>query len=147
MEKITKYRANDGSEWSTKLSAAMREDMIIQVQGAMKNLKDHPTDLNWDGYVQHSEESVVECKKSLFSIANKEGVLAGWIEDQMKSHGKTTDDLIYNSHPSWFGRMLDGAHTPLMRAYGRLCRIDDLCREWNQPYFVSNPPADASCVG
>jgi len=147
MEQITKYKANDGSEWDSLAGALNREDMIVSVGCAMMNLKDTPSDLNWDGYIQHSEESLAECKRDLFSIVNQERVLAGWIEDQMKSHGKTTDDLIYNCHPSWFGRMLDGAHTPLTRAYGRLCCIDDLCREWNQPYFVSNTPKNAVCVG
>jgi hypothetical protein len=84
-------------------------------------------------------------REQLFAIANQDGVLKWWIDDQKKK-GQTDAELIA-CHPSWFCRMLDGGHAPLDRAYNRLCCIDEQNREWNQPYFAMNPPADAREVG
>jgi hypothetical protein len=128
--------------------AAVRENMIGAVAGAINTLKNRPSDPNFEGYIQQDEEQVMECKKLLFSIANTEGVLKWWIDKQIKNRGKTNCDLIKNCHPSWFGRMLDGGHQPLNQAYHRLCCLDDKFREWNQPYFAMNPGTGKRvCVG
>ena len=105
---------------------------------AMALLKPTPLKSNWSGYLQQNHDAVLNCKRGLFLIANTKGILASWIADQI-THGKTVEQLISETHPSWFGRMLDGGHRPLERAYGRLCCIDDLSREWNQPYYVAHP--------
>jgi hypothetical protein len=148
MKKITKYRANDGSEWDTYKDALVREHMIDFVDSAMAKLKTTPGDSNWEGYVQHDKNTIFQCKKELFEIANQEGVLKWWIDSQINEHGKTVNELIEACHPSWFGRMLDGGHAPLSVAYRRLMCIDDLYREWNQPYYAINPGSGKEeCVG
>jgi hypothetical protein len=148
MEKVIRYKANDGSEWDSAGPCEARDEMIREVDAAMKLLKPTPNDCNWKGYVQQSEAAVTQCKELLYAIANREGVLKWWIDGQKREHGKTDSDFIYRVHASWFGRMLDGGHEPLGSAYGRLCSIDDKFREWNQPYYASHPEqGEMICVG
>jgi hypothetical protein len=122
--------------------------MITEVNRAMSLLKETPKECNWKGYVQQNATAVIRCKEMLFAIANQEGVLKWWIDRQKQDHGRSDFDLIHTTHASWFGRMLDGGHDPLGRAYSRLCSIDDQNREWNQPYFALNPSEGVPvCVG
>ena len=148
MEQITKWKANDGSEWDSQEKCIARGRMIEDVDRAMAVLKPHPTDLNWEGYVQHDQKTLLECKRALFKISNQEGVLKWWIDKQKVEHGKTEKDLIESCHPSHFCRMLDGGNRPLDRGYSRLCCIDENLREWNQPFFALNPEKGKDlCVG
>lgn len=148
MKTITKYKADDGSEWDSAEKCVAREQMIVGVEKAMAVLKPHPTNLNWDGYVQHDQETLLECKRSLFKISNQKGVLKWWIDKQKVEHGKTEKDLIEDCHPSYFLRMLDGGNRPICSGYSRLAAIDENLREWNQPYFALNPGTGiCRCVG
>ena len=148
MKTITKYVADDGSEWGDEFAAKNRESLVLAVRDAMTFLKPTPNDLNWEGYVQQTPTLVLQCKCNLFAIANQDGILKCWIDRQKNDHGKTEEDLIVDCHPSWFGRILDGSCRPLETAYGRLCCIDEKCREWNQPYFALNPSKGRDvCVG
>lgn len=139
MQTITKYRALDGSEWNTAADCIARDNLVAEVKLAMSVLKPTPTDMNWGGYVQQKPVDVRYCKEKLYEIANQEGILRSWIDRQKNEYGKTDKDLIEDTHPSWFGRMLDGGHRPLANAYSRLCCIDSEFREWEQPYYANNP--------
>ena len=148
MEKVIRYKANDGSEWDSAGPCEARDEMIREVDDAMKLLKPTPDECNWKGYVQQCRFSVARCKADLYEVAKQEGVLKWWIDSQKNDHGKNDVQLINEVHPSWFGRMLDGGHAPLSDAYHRLCCIDSEFREWNQPYFANNPQdAEMVCVG
>ena len=142
MHAITKYVANDRSEWNTVEDAEKRDELIIDVKVATSILKEAPDDMefaNGHGYVQQRPEIIQNVKESLYALANRDGVLKWWIDGQKKDRGKTDSDLINNCHPSYFCRMLDGGHGPLSEAYNRLCRIDEQNREWGQPYYAINP--------
>ena len=143
MRSVTRYQANDGSEWDTAEKAHKRDAMSSAVDSAMCLLRDVPSELNWEGFVQQDPETIREVKRRLFEIANVHGVLKWWIDSQQKEHSKTENDLAQNCHPSWFVRLLDGGSRPLGIAYGRLCAIDEHGREWNQPYYANNPPKGA----
>ena len=148
MIEIVKWKANDGSEWGSQENCIARERMIEDVDRVMALLKPHPTELNWEGYVQHDLSSILECKHALFKIANQEGVLKWWIDEQKTKYGKTEKELIEDVHVSWFCRMLDGGNRPLDLGYTRLYCIDEKLREWNQPYFAMNPGKGIDrCVG
>lgn len=147
MEIVTRFKANDGSEWNTETECRAQDAMIVEVAAALAQLKPTPTDCNWDGYVQQNSAAVTRCKEMLYKIANRDGVLKWWLDSQKKNHNKTDADLI-RCHPSYFGRMLDGGHAPLSKAYIRLCCIDDAQREWNQPFYAINPDKGVmKCVG
>lgn len=141
MKKITKYQANDGSEWKTKEDAEKRDILIVEVEAAMSPLQPNPGTIefaNGHGFVRQDVVAVANVRKNLYAIARRDGVLKWWIDQQKAQHGQTDEGLMA-VHPSWFSRMLDGAHRPLDRAYSRLCCIDDQYREWGQPYFASHP--------
>lgn len=141
-QQITKWKAADGSEWSSQEKADERELLILAVQIAMKPLGDRPNlpNCGFDnggGYVQHDPASVVRARLDLYEIAK--GPLGWWIKEQKEKHGQTDYSLAVEVHVSWHQRMLDGGCDPLERAYGRICCIDDKYREWGQPFFGMNP--------
>ncbi len=146
MKTITKYQSTDGSEWNAPEQAIARDKMEAEVNEALGCLIKPPAEPNWEGFVQQDASDVLECKTMLFQIANQEGVLKWWIDDQLTKHGKTERQLIEDVHPSWFGRMLDGGHGPLGRGYGRMACIDKQYRQWNQPFYAANPVEGAKCV-
>jgi len=140
MQTVTMYKANDGSLWKTKSEAIERDSISGAVAKAMKILPKRPKNSLDNEYVQHSRQDLISCKTALFEIA-KAGPLKWWIDNQKAVHGKTDKGLIEVTHPSWFGRMLDGGCCPLGDAYARLCCIDSEDREWEQPYHANHTPA------
>lgn len=138
---ISKYVADDGSEWNEVSKAAFRNALIASVNMAMDNLKVRPDNIefaNGHGYVQQDAESIKRCKQVLFEIANQDGVLKWWIDGQKEKFG-STDESFLTTDPGWFGRMLDGSHAPLSRAYARFGCIDSQNREWGQPFYANHP--------
>ena len=138
MEVVTKYRANDGSEWASADEAIAREQQILMVNEAMRPLGERPDDegcrfSNGEGFRRHSLARVRQAKAALIALTRPH--VSAWMDGQEKGYGRDMMDV----HPSWFLRMLDGASRPLERAWGRLSCIDDEGREWGQPYFASNP--------
>lgn len=141
-QQITKWKAADGSEWTSQDKADERELLILAVKEAMKPLGDKPNlpgceFENGGGFVQHDPANVVRARLDLYEIAK--GPLGWWIRDQKEIHGKTDYALAVEIHVSWHLRMLDGGCDPLERAYGRIACIDDKHREWGQPFFGMNP--------
>lgn len=134
MKTITKWQANDGSEWDSPECATKRDTLIAEVAAVMDPMGQRVTDHG--GHKQHTGSVVETVRDGLYAIANRDGILKWWINDQKSKFSKTDADLI-RCHPSWFCRMLDGGHAPLERAYGRLCCIDKMYREWDQPYFAN----------
>jgi hypothetical protein len=140
MQAVTMYKANDGSLWKNEAEAIERDSVDELVAQAMKIIPARPKHSLDNEYVQHSRQDLIRCKTALFEIA-KAGPLKWWIDNQKAAHGKTEKELIEVTHPSWFGRMLDGTCGPLGNAYSRLCCIDSEDREWEQPYHANHTPA------
>lgn len=143
MKAVTMFRADDGSIHQDESKAAERDAIIKEVATAMRPLGGRPESgpvydahRRGDGFIQHDPQIVRVVKRALIHAGR--GPLGWWYDGQKKDHGKTLDDLM-DAHPSWFGRMLDGVCPPLERAWGRMWTIDDLGREWDQPYRVEHP--------
>lgn len=133
-KKITMYEANDGTQFDC-LDLARAHDMLCNaVVDATARLSPVPKgDFGNDrrGYLQQDPAAVLEVKVRLVEIAA--GIGMRWFKEHLaEAHG---------IHPmSVAGRFMDdGAPEPLARAWGRLQRIDDKGREWEQPYFALNP--------
>lgn len=141
MKQITKYEAIDGSQWDTEAEAIDRDRMVEDVNRIMAPLGERPT--AHGKFVQRDADTILVIKAALFEIADREGVLKWWLDGQRKDHGRTNLQLIRDTHPSWFGRMLDGGHEPLSNAYHRLCCIDKRHRESDQPYFANESDKEA----
>jgi len=136
----TVWEADDGSRWDDAAAARKRDDLIKEVDAAMRPLGKRHRGKGCDfenggGYVQHKPSAVAEARANLLVPTRR--VLAWWFEDQMKRFKKDPS----GADPSWFCRMLDGGHAPLDRAWSRLMCIDAKGREWGQPYYATHPDA------
>ena len=132
MKTITKYQANDGSEWTTEEAAMKRDALIVEVDQAIRPFGPRIVDegckfANGHGYVQHSRQSYAETRAALTTILLREF-------GPMPS-GESPDAL----HVSWLARFAGECAEPLHNAFYRLYCTDEEFREWGQPYYALNP--------
>lgn len=134
MEIITKYKAVDGSEFNTENQCLDYECLIRKVDNIMKDLPPLPKDegcefTNGGGYVQHDKICLRKVKINLLEEIKKH-INHKWVQ-------QTIDDE--NVHPSYVSRLIDDCGIrPLSKAWDRFNCIDELAREWGQPYFANN---------
>jgi hypothetical protein len=139
---VTRYQANDGSEWATLEEAEKRDKESSHVALAMKPLRSTPDTSEFrmgNVYVQQKADAVGACKKDL--IAATRPFLGRWMADT-EANGRDMMDV----HPSTFGRFIDDTGSPLSLAWARLWCIDKQCREWGQPYYAEHPNSAATAV-
>jgi len=128
MKAITKYRAEDGSEWTTATEAGARDRLCGEVADAMGPLIARPTDCdygNGDGFVQQDRTVALAAKQRLLDLAAR-----------ISSYGvfKLPAEQV---HPMGVaGRILDDMGGPISRAWWRFQCMDAEWREWGQPYFA-----------
>lgn len=135
MEAITKYKAIDGSEWRTEKEAMSREALFAEIESVMAPLAGSLAIAGFDSdqFYQHEAKTVIACRVAILALAAREF---------------PTFDVFRHKPPeevrplSIAGRILDDCGGPLNRAWARFARIDDLGREWQQPYFANNTPAN-----
>lgn len=140
MKQITKYQANDGSEWNDESKAIAREELIRIVDAAMAPLGSVPADVeSGKGWLQHNLETVNVAKDRILDICREQGMSE---YPAFKCRGR-------DCHPqSIIGRILSEVGGPLWNAWHRFGKIDTLGREHQQPYFAytNGPDADHYCV-
>jgi hypothetical protein len=135
MREISKYVADDGTEFGSKESCQSYEATCADIAAIMAKLPAIPHlrgcgFQNGDGYIQHSPEAVEAARLALLRIAN-----------QIMPH-KWFDQSIadLNAHSSWAGRLIsEMSNKALRNAWYRFeCMTPDF-REFGQPYFASHP--------
>lgn len=133
---VQMWRANDGAMFNTEAEAIERDAIIAQVKSAMLPLgKSHGAcRFTGNGFIQHSRLAVTAAKVALLEITRP--LLAKWFAER---EAKNPNIDWLEVHGGWFGRLLDGSCDPVERAWGRMCRIDGKCREWDQQFFAANP--------
>ena len=135
MEKIIKFKAIDGKEFTSETECLNYELLIKRVDEIMALLPPTPKDdgcsfANGDGYIKHEKTELRNVQVKLLKIC-KEYIDHKWIQ-------QTIDDE--NIHPSYVGRLLgDYGITPLNDAWYRFICVDNQGREWGQPYYANNP--------
>lgn len=135
METITKYRANDGCEFSTEAEALKRDHLIAAIDSAMAPMAGVP-ELRPDQYYQHLPSVVLACRCSI--------VLLCRIEYPNTQVFKAEPASV---HPQSFaGRFLGDNPGPLYDAWCRFMRIDNAGREYEQPYYAMNGNPTAKCI-
>ena len=135
-QQITKWVANDGSEWRALADAEARDKLVDAIADVMAPLG-RDRQLRDNQFIQHDPHSVLRCRVGILKLAAKE----------FPSFAIFRHEPLEVVHPmSAAGRILDDCGGPLCQAWNRFMRIDELGREWQQPYFAANPPADAECV-
>jgi len=135
MKTITKYKAIDGKEFSDRDECVSYELLICRVDDIMSALPPKPVDddcsfSGGEGFLQHDKSILRKVQLQLLEIM-KEYTDHKWIQ-------QTIDDE--NIDPSWVARII-GEYSlhPLNNAWYRFSCIDNLSREWGQPYFANNP--------
>jgi hypothetical protein len=140
---ITKYRANDGTEFNSAERADQHDGIIVAVDRAMSHLTPRPKALEENkGYVQHTRLAVLRASTELFALA-RHRLGEEWVARQ-KSLGHDEEEIAMHVK-GIYGRIADGC-APLDRAYTRLLCIDEQNREWQQPYYAINPSAERRMV-
>lgn len=133
---ITKYKANDGTEFDSEFNATQHEQLCERIRAIIAPLG--PTEGllpgcefgNGGGYLQHDEETVRQVKLGLLREAQ-----------QLTDH-KWIQQSIDNPdgvHESYAGRIISEISVPLRMAWSRIACIDKQFREWGQPYYANNP--------
>ena len=134
MEAITKFQANDGTEFYHSENCIKYELLIENVKTIMSKLKPIPDSCdfsNGSGYVQHEKEQLKTAKIALLEIS-KEYIDHKWIQQSID------DDSV---HLSYAGRLISEYSDlrPVYKAWNRLMCVDSQFREWGQPYFATHP--------
>lgn len=139
MEKITKYKTTDGTEFTELVKAEEHEQLLLQIDRVMAPLGDTPKEVkDGKGWVHHDLERVFDAREGILEICRARGYAKHY--PAFNTHGK-------NTHPmSIIGRVLNDGGGPLDKAWGRFCRIDEQGREHQQPYYAYTGGPDASHV-
>lgn len=131
MKIITKFVADDGTEFPEEAKAEAHDKLIKRVELVMrpmgKIIEDYNCDFsNGSGYIQHDISTVFDVRVALLEIANS------------IYHHKWLLDA--KSHPSWAGRIIsECCPNVVYGAWPRICCVDVKGREWGQPFFALNP--------
>lgn len=131
MKAITKYVADDGSEWDDPSKASMRDVLHFRCINAMSPLGDEPKGLGEWQFKQHSKDSFDRAKSGILAILREMpamGCIANIPDEQVSANAG--GGVAYT---------LSGNDTPVSKAWNRLGRISEKTyREYNQPYFAVN---------
>lgn len=132
MREIIKYLSEDGYEFSTETKCRNHEKLCAKVARIMKLLPEKP-ELNSEQYIQHIASDFRLVRLELLNLA-KDYTKLDWIQQSI-------DDPTV--HSSWAGRAINECGVPpLDRAWGRIMCTDSYFREWNQPFYANNTPAN-----
>ena len=135
MEKVTKFKAVDGTEFSKENDCVKYELLIKRVERIMSVLPQTPKNdncsfANGGGYIQHDKTIIRHTKVQLLELM-KEYIDHKWIQDTIDNE---------NVHSSYVGRLVSDYNIkPLNDAWYRFMCIDEDNREWGQPYFANYP--------
>lgn len=125
MERISKYKAIDGSVFNTEQECLSYESLIERVNAIMRPLGTRPDDTNFTnggGYIQHDSRVVAIAKEEITELAIK------------------TFKIDRNVNFFIIGRYCDDCGSKcLYSAWSRLNCCDKNNREWGQGYYAINP--------
>lgn len=135
MKQVTKYIANDGTQFDDFASAMERDSLITQVAEIMAPLPERPEGdgcsfSNGGGYLQHDKETALQVRKQLLKLIATQ-VNHKWIQ-------QTIDNV--DTDPSFVGRLVgETGFKALWQAWARFECMDKDWREYGQLYYVRNP--------
>lgn len=136
MKLITKYQAEDGTEFDNEEDCLQYESIIRIAKSIEVNLPERPVNdgcsfSNGEGYLQHDTEKLWQAKVQILNTF-KDYSDHHWIEESLADR---------SVHPSYVSRILGERRElkPLNDIWRRFCNIDEDGREWGQGYFAANP--------
>lgn len=142
---ITKFKTDDGTEFSSEEKAVAHERLCQQVRDAMRPL-DIPAPLlkrvsDGEGWYQHDIETVYAVREAILALARPKYAKNYPV---FNANGRTVHPL------SSIGRILSDCdrHDPIGNAWSRFANIDATGREHQQCYFAytAGPSVDHVCL-
>lgn len=137
MKTVTKYQADDGTEFSSEAKALAHEALCTEIAGIVSALPELPKDdgsrfVSGHGYIQHDPAVFWTVRENLLKIAKRFTDLQ-WIDQAI-------EDRV-GVHPSWPTRAINECcPEPLSEAWYRIYCTDAVTlREYGQPFYASNP--------
>lgn len=133
MREITKYKAEDDSEFTSKESCLDHEVNCDVAASTMRHLDKNPSDSafsNGSGYIQHDPSKVITVR-NLFLEFSKRYTDHNWIQQTIDG-----EDIHISYADRILGEVLPAS---IYRHWSRFSCIDDLGREWGQPFYANNP--------
>lgn len=133
MKPITRFLADDGSEFGSEESCRSYESVCADIRAIMARLPAIP-DLpscefaNGAGYIQHDPMTAREAQNDLLRIAR-----------QIMPHKWFDETLANNAHPSWAGRLISEMNNrALYSAWQRFMCMSADFKEYGQPYYATH---------
>lgn len=136
MKTITKYKAEDGTEFSELKCCALYESQCLAISAALGLLRPVPEDWNLNfanggGYIPQRKPDVLAAYREVLEVARQ--VVGSDVVQKTLDAGEFLPKSI-------IGRYLDDSgHRAIYRAWHRFMNLDDQWREWGQGYFAANP--------
>lgn len=118
-KQVTVFVAEDGTEFTDREKCAAYERDSANIARMLKPLGARPTSVyfaNGEGYIQHDRDTVTAVHRDLMRHFADTGYGFGFL-----------------------GRYLSDNDSPYYVVWSRLSCIDELGREWGQPYYALNP--------
>lgn len=134
MENITKYKAEDGHEFTLKADCIKHEELCEEVKLTMARLSEKPSSCNFangDGFILQNEDTFIKVRESILKIGQRY-TDHKWLQESI--------DKGLEVDPSWAGRII-GECCPdvIYKAWYRIsCTTNDF-KEFGQPYYRANP--------
>lgn len=137
MKTVSMYQANDGKRFTSKADCRLYETIVKQRDTALSQLEtiaDKDCSFaNGGGYIQHDPEKVKKVKLQYLKLIE---LNTEWkdLKKAVKNQKENLDKITF------LGRYLDDSDSYFRSGYYRLFMcIDELGREWGQPYYRLNP--------
>ena len=134
MEKIIKYKADDGLEFTDKSRCTEHEDNCLMAANIMLDLPNIPEGSDFSngcGYIQHDKDCLLAVRNELLEFFKRYSDHK-WIQE--------TIDKGFDAHASYVSRIIgESAPSPISKHWYRFECIDYQFREWGQPYYANNP--------
>lgn len=129
MKSVVRFQAADGTEFGDESACAAYETLCTRVERIMARLP--KVEVSGEDFVQLDGPTVIGVQHDLVLLYE------GLRTDMADEHTEFARNAAVPVGMSLIGRYIDdGGPTPLRRAWGRIQRIDNQFREYEQPYYA-----------
>ena len=134
MQIITKYKANDGREFTDDKKCVIHELNCECAERIMSELPSTPNSCefkNGSGYVQHDSQELLNTRNAFLGFVMRYSDHK-WIRESIEKG--------FDADPSWAGKIIsECAPNIIYKHWARFMCIDKKFREWGQPYYSAHP--------
>jgi hypothetical protein len=140
VKQITKFQADDGTEFRTPNEAMAHDALCVEVAALVAKLHARPDDgcnfSNGHGFIRQDKDAVLAVQRGLVAIARR----YFGSDEIYERHFRYSEEAEKPTGHTFVGRLIDdGCPAPVTRAWQRLMCIGEDFREWGQPYYANHP--------